>query len=500
MIKNLFRYIAYFFVLTLLSCSSDSDEDTLPTKPDANAIINIDSDGENTLLFDERVMGRESVQIVTIENTGDAPLEISNLELPNGFTSDWIKSNISAKSSKNLTLTFSPNEIKSFEGDINIVSNAVSGKNTLAIKGQGVNEIYEGNIILNSQEVIEKFALIGYTAIAGNLCLSANCEYPFTPSNIQSLSPLIGLTSVKQLRISNNPLLETLSGIDNIKVEEYFSMHLNPLLKNIDEVKSMPFNVLTQGLSITDNASLENIDGLIKFNSCGSYITINGNESLQNIDGFANLISAKELGIHQSPLLTNLNGLRKLELIQARLSITRNKSLYDFCGIKMVLETSGVGGEFTTYDNRYNPSMAEIVNGECSREIPLDTYHGEKRFLNQIVLDGFLEAGFTKIEGKAIIGSDYATDDVKSIEALSKLSEITGGLVIQNNTELTSLTGLNNLIKVTSSISIVNNTKLNDYCGLVPLFQTTGGVTGTVEIKENLFNPTVANLEAGTCK
>ncbi len=501
MIKRLFLYAAYVFALAFTGCSSDSDEPTNPSPtPDLNANINIISDGENTLLFDERVVGRQTVRIVSIGNTGNASLEITDLKLPEGFTSDWTKTSIDANSSQDLTLTFLPTEVKSFEGVMSIVSNAVSGKNTLEIQGEGVSEIYEGDITLGSQQIIEEFALIGYTAITGKLCIGVNCDSPFTESDTESLSSLSGLTSVQMLRISNNPLLQSLSGIENIKVEEYFSITVNASLKNIDEVAAMPFNVLPQGLAISGNASLENIDGLIKLNSSGGFIYIAANDALQNIDGLSNLISAKDLTIILNPLLTHLNGLNKLELVQDDVSISRNKSLYNFCGLKMLLETGGLGGEFSfTWNNRYNPSITEIVNGECSREIPLDTYHGEKRILNQFVLDEFLEAGYTKIEGKAVIGSNHATNDVTSIEALTKLLEITDGLVIQNNNELTSLAGLENLTKVTSSVRIVNNAKLEDYCGLVPLFQTNGGVTDTVEIIDNLYNPTAVDLEAGTC-
>lgn len=212
--------------------------------------------------------------------------------------------------------------------------------------------------------------------------------------------PFISCSSDKEEPINLLPTPET-NAIINIVSEGENTWLFDERVVGRETVRTIAIeNTGNTSLEITD---LKLPEGLIKLNSAGGFISIAANDVLQNIDGLSNLISAKDLTIFENPLITNLNGLENLELVQEDVTIVRNKSLYNFCGIKMLLETGGLGEEFSfTWDNRYNPSVTDIVNAECSREIPLDTYHGEKRFLSQVALDEFLEAGYTKLKERQL--------------------------------------------------------------------------------------------------
>ncbi|MCD4774056.1 MAG: hypothetical protein K8R41_11810, partial [Bacteroidales bacterium] len=62
----------------------------------------------------------------------------------------------------------------------------------------------------------------------------------------------------------------------------------------------------------------------------------------------------------------SLEGLNILQLIGGDLKILNNTGLTDLCGIQNVLIFGGVGGVITISGNLFNPSVADIISGNCS--------------------------------------------------------------------------------------------------------------------------------------
>jgi hypothetical protein len=80
------------------------------------------------------IIGEKASRILNVTNTGTASMTITNVILPDGFTSDAeeVDGVIVA------TIYFEPDAAKEFNGEIIIESNATSGTNTIAITGTGV--------------------------------------------------------------------------------------------------------------------------------------------------------------------------------------------------------------------------------------------------------------------------------------------------------------------------------------------------------------------------
>ena len=89
------------------------------------------------LAFGDVVVGQTSTRNLTISNSGNAPLNVSSISYPSGFSGNWNSGNIAAGSSTNVTVTFTPTAAQSYGGNIVINSNATSGTNTISASGSG---------------------------------------------------------------------------------------------------------------------------------------------------------------------------------------------------------------------------------------------------------------------------------------------------------------------------------------------------------------------------
>jgi len=104
-------------------------------------------------------------------------------------------------------------------------------------------------------------------------------------------------------------------------------------------------------LFLINNNLLTNIDGLsslIYVGGClcigSSAVNFSGNYALTNIDGLSNIIS-----------------------IGGVLWVLQNENLSDLCGIKNVLTINGVADHIWIHENLYNPSVEDIIAGNCSQ-------------------------------------------------------------------------------------------------------------------------------------
>ncbi len=89
----------------------------------------------NTLDFGSLEVNKTSQKIFNIKNTGNAILTISSLTLPNGYTTSYNSGTLAADASVDVTVTFAPTAVGTFNGTITINSNTNSGMTTLAVTG-----------------------------------------------------------------------------------------------------------------------------------------------------------------------------------------------------------------------------------------------------------------------------------------------------------------------------------------------------------------------------
>ncbi len=71
--------------------------------------------------------------------------------------------------------------------------------------------------------------------------------------------------------------------------------------------------------------------------------------------------------IHDNYKLINIDGLSNLTSVDESLNIINNYALTDLCGIKNILTINGVSGDISIAQNLYNPTVEDIIAGNCSQ-------------------------------------------------------------------------------------------------------------------------------------
>ena len=115
-------------------------------------------------------------------------------------------------------------------------------------------------------------------------------------------------------------------------------------------------------------------------------------------------------------------------------------------------------------------------------QCPEDT-DGFTRFSTQIEIDAFSEAypNCTTVLGLRIVGSTNSA--ITNLEKLQQITTIgSGGILIDNNAQLTSLIGLDNVRSIEGDAIIQNNTALIDLKGLDQVEQ----IEGNLILKDNI--------------
>lgn len=136
--------------------------------------------------------------------------------------------------------------------------------------------------ISNNDSLVQLFELSSLSDFNGNIHIYGN-------NSLLRLSGLSGIGQARGIDIRHNPLLRDLSGLN---VSGYLSDHLvidyNAALTNIDALSGIT-HVGEQGLSISGNDSLANLDGLNNVETIEGTVYIQSNNLMSDVDGLAKL-------------------------------------------------------------------------------------------------------------------------------------------------------------------------------------------------------------------
>jgi hypothetical protein len=177
-------------------------------------------------------------------------------------------------------------------------------------------------------------------------------------NDIKALRNLKGTT---QILIGANNMLTNLDGLEGLTQVgigelEYASITLqgNPLLTNIEGLS----NIKKCGnLNIDGNASLKSLrglNGLVDLN----YVTIVNNGSLTDFKGLSGLKAVRNnLKIWENHQLVNMDGLQQLEKV-GRLDIVLNKGIKDLSGLDGLKSVNGPNGYAITIS--HNESLLSL--------------------------------------------------------------------------------------------------------------------------------------------
>lgn len=253
---------------------------------------------------------------------------------------------------------------------------------------QPVEKIYEGNLKYIDLQGLQEFYENGYTIINGSL------EIDYF-DNIKDMSLLSNLKRVHgDFHIIVNPELESLEGLNQLDtVSGSFKVVYCPKITNMKGVENLKY--VGVDFRAMNNESMINLEGMDNLNYVGLKFKISSNDNMTSLNGIGSLktVGALEIGesdsfgndnlqsiealsglqevihrfeISRNPKLKSLNGLENL-IKSGLVIITKNDLLTDFCSLENVIQSGGLSGSFTVESNSYNPTLDDIINGNCSQ-------------------------------------------------------------------------------------------------------------------------------------
>ncbi|RKD90661.1 T9SS type A sorting domain-containing protein [Mangrovibacterium diazotrophicum] len=305
------------------------------------------------------------------------------------------------------------------------------------------SQVYYRSLTLSSQAQVDTLSPFD----VGSLIISGD--------DIDDLTPLNFLTSVRNLRISQNKALTSLSGLNNLHtVEENLVITENASLTRLTGLSNLTF--IKDDLTIKGNPSLESLSGLDHIVDIGGSFTISDNDGLTNLSGLNNITSIGEyLIISDNNALRRLSGLEKLKSIKGQLNIANNVILRRLSGLdnlRSIGRTTGIitGG----HQHYYTWKAIDITNN----------------------------------------------DALYDLTGLNNLVTVNGTINISNNDALTNLSALSSLTMVSNNLEITQNYSLNNFCGIYPLFSNDGLKGRHFTNNRNALNPTTREIiENGAC-
>ncbi|MEX0997628.1 MAG: hypothetical protein WDZ45_11305 [Flavobacteriaceae bacterium] len=227
--------------------------------------------------------------------------------------------------------------------------------------------IFDGDVLLQSQQEINNFGAQNYCEITGNLIIGR----PFgnnTPTDIVDLTPLSSLNTIggNLLRINYNSNLTSLgTGLSNLIS---FGSGFNLDIKNNQSLNNLSGfgNISVYALNIFNNDALVSLAGAenITMNS----LKVDFNSSLSSFTGInSNISSLEMIGINDNDNLPSLAGLENINSIGSIFEVINNNILADYCA----LNNAFIGGSnlpiYDVFGNAYNPTEQDLVNGDCSQ-------------------------------------------------------------------------------------------------------------------------------------
>ncbi|WP_044399429.1 DUF1573 domain-containing protein [Lacinutrix sp. Hel_I_90] len=483
-LPGLFKLKLLLIALLLIGCSSENDpkEDEMAQ----NAMIEIISENNTTIDFGQVVQGAALTKQFEIKNTGSIDLIISNITTPAAFTVNQNAVTVSPSATVVVEVTFSPETMSAISGDLIIISNAISGENSLLLSGIGTSNIFEGDVILRSQQEIDDFGALGYIEITGNLYIG-DASSP----SITDLTALSNLEATNGLDIKYNPQLSSLQGLENLAIENRLVLVANNLIENYNVLSG-----ISNTLSILQIAQHPNLNDLSAFENMTSlgYLFFSNNDLITDLSVFLNLTTIiNKLEITNNVSLTNLDGLTNVIHVGNTISISFNEQLSSYCGLVNLIQTQGL--QFISFVemryNRYNPSGASAIINQCEKAVADGVYDGFIRIGDTSARDYFISKNYTTIDGELAIVSGADTTGLTNT-----LTNITGDLFISSITS-TDLNGLENLTAVGANIYVNNCSNLTDFCALNNVINS--GNFNTLSVSNNAYNPSVSDFNSGNC-
>ncbi len=333
---------------------------------------------------------------------------------------------------------------------------------------QGTN-CPSGDIVLNSQELVDNFA----ANYPGCMHLGGGLKITAWTNSLSGLSPLKSIGG--SFEIDQGYFLTSLTGLENV-TSVAGDIHINvggaPNLNSL-----IGFENLTSvggEVYVRNGSALTSLTGLENLTSIGTNLKIQNNNTLTSLTGLQSLTSVgKDISINSSTDLNSLAGLDNLASVGGVLSL-RNTSLSSLTGLNRLIAVR----QLFLMDNS---SLTSLVGLEMLRSNTVLSLHDNSSLSSLTGLENVTSLGGLHIGNnsalvslagienvKSVTGpiSIYLNDGLISLTGLGNLTSVGGDIFIDRNTDLNSLTGLENLESIGGQLYINNNNTLTTLDGL----------------------------------
>lgn len=345
--------------------------------------------------------------------------------------------------------------------------------------------IFEGDIIIHSQNDIDALNNKRYTHITGDLKILT--EYSFTEAI--DLSIFNNLITVEgNLAIENNDIVTHLDNFKNLEfVGEQLSINNNPIktltgLSNLKHVGAL--NI--QHNALTDLRGLENLEKIE-----GAFII--NQSKIDNLNVFKNVTSTlRDFVWLEMESLTNLTGLPKIE--------TQVKTIYlsnlKITNLDAFLNTEQVENlvinNCDDLENLQGFQNIKSISGSlniraCDKLKNLDDFSNLSLLLGQV--DIYANINLENLNGLTNITTLNGYDSIND-------KYFDGKIYIQYNDKLTDLSGIRNINTPLYQLVIYNNPMLSDFC---PISDFVNIAENKFRIQLNAYNPTQQDFLDGNC-
>ncbi|SDS53616.1 hypothetical protein SAMN05192545_1573 [Maribacter dokdonensis] len=365
-----------------------------------------------------------------------------------------------------------------------------------------IAKIFNGDLILTSQQEVDEFGAVGYTQVSGNITV----QDINSPSSIENLSPLSTISLIKgSLIIKENLYLHEITGFDALEnIEGSLTIIANDNLESINSFANV--------LSIGDDLEIYGVNnGSGTIDGFGNLTTIGSNLTIQLASGVENLLFFESLQMVNGSIfialmdsLTSLNGLEKLNTLFS-LRLNANNSLLSLSGLNNISnidEALMISGNRSLEDLKGLESLTTILNGDLnvSNNVNLknlggldnlESIGGKLIISGNDLLENLQGLNSLEITGAGIdcilcIGTIeiQSNNALLNIDALENLNTAwNADIIVEYNEKLENLDGFQNLSNIFKSsggssifgVTLSQNSNLNDVCGLKNLFDSNQG-------------------------
>ncbi|MCZ4320200.1 hypothetical protein O4H26_14500 [Aequorivita viscosa] len=470
-----FRIIAAAIILSFISCSKDSDD---PVPQEIEITV---STSDFSITMDENPTNGQIIGSVQ-GSTNDGAVAFSITEqTPSGaFSIDSASGEL--KVADETLFDFETNP--TITGIVNVANGAVSENASVEITLNDLVEenVYEGDVILKTQEEVNDFGANQYTQINGLLLIGHPEENGTT--DIIDLSPLHSIKIVNNsLQIKNNTILTSTVGLNVNFILGQIAILNNPSLESIKGFESINS---TLGIFLSNNQVLTDVSGLSQITHIELNFSIISCPSLPDIDWLQNLSEIgngiKLIGLNSIRNINALSNLRNFTDAYGSIYIANNTSLENLDGLQ------NFSDDITFLDIIGNTVLQNIQGLENI------SVFQELKIKNNESLQSLNGLGaITAVNNRIEIRNNNSLID---LQGLNNLERASNSFLIQDNESLTSLNGLDGIQSFTL-IRCYNNTVLSDFCALRSALILNSNFGFSAE--NNAYNPTKQDIIDGNC-